>query len=82
MAADLAALGYTPTVLISSPSYAGWTEGDLAVPFLVQKGYHREYFAITRPQRAKYYCGSQHASRRADATTREASLAYSERSSR
>ncbi len=44
--ADLATFGYAPIVLLSSPPYRNRPEGELAVPFLVQKGYRREYFDI------------------------------------
>jgi len=44
--ADLALLGYAPIALISSPPYYDRPEGELAVPFLVAKGYPREMFAI------------------------------------
>jgi uncharacterized SAM-binding protein YcdF (DUF218 family) len=45
-AAELGTLGYAPTVLISSPPYAGRPEGELAVDFLVKRGFRREMFAI------------------------------------
>ena len=38
-AAELAKRGYAPVVLLSSPPYAGRPEGELTIPFLVQKGY-------------------------------------------
>ena len=45
-AAELNALGYAPTVLISSPPYAGRPEGELAVDFLVKRGFRKEMFAV------------------------------------
>ena len=45
-AAELGTRGYASTVLISSPPYAGRPEGELAVDFLVKKGFRRELFAI------------------------------------
>jgi len=45
-AAELSALGYAPTVLISGPPYAGRPEGELAVDFLVKRGFRREMFAV------------------------------------
>ncbi len=39
-------LRYAPTVLISSPPYYYRPEGELAIDFLVQKGYPRDKFAI------------------------------------
>jgi uncharacterized SAM-binding protein YcdF (DUF218 family) len=44
--AELARLGYAPTALISGPPYQGRPEGELAVEFLVQKGYPRELFQV------------------------------------
>jgi uncharacterized SAM-binding protein YcdF (DUF218 family) len=45
-AAELSTLGYAPTVLISGPPYAGRPEGELAVDFLVKRGFRREMFAV------------------------------------
>lgn len=45
-AAELGKAGYAPLVLISSPPYAGRPEGELAVDFLVKRGYPREMFDI------------------------------------
>ena len=45
-AAELGRHGYAPVVLISSPPYAGRPEGELAVEFLVKRGYRREMFAV------------------------------------
>ena len=45
-AAELNALGYAPTVLISGPPYAGRPEGELAVDFLVKRGFRREMFVV------------------------------------
>lgn len=45
-AADLGTLGYAPTVLISGPPYRGRPEGELAVDFLVKRGFRREMFAV------------------------------------
>lgn len=44
--AELGRLGYAPMVLISSPPYAGRPEGELAVAFLVKRGYPRQEFAV------------------------------------
>jgi len=44
--AELGTSGYAPTVLVSSPPYAGRPEGELAVEFLVKKGFRREMFSI------------------------------------
>jgi len=44
-AADLAALGYAPLVLVSSPPHGAGTEADLTVPFLLERGYRRELIA-------------------------------------
>jgi uncharacterized SAM-binding protein YcdF (DUF218 family) len=45
-AAELATLGYAPTVLISGPPYAGRPEGELAVDFLVKRGFPKRMFAV------------------------------------
>jgi uncharacterized SAM-binding protein YcdF (DUF218 family) len=45
-AAELGTLGYAPTVLISGPPYVNRPEGELAVDFLVQRGFRREMFAV------------------------------------
>jgi uncharacterized SAM-binding protein YcdF (DUF218 family) len=45
-AAELGYLGYAPVVLISSPPYAGRPAGELALDFMVQRGYPRDMFAI------------------------------------
>ena len=45
-AAELGKRGYAPTVLISSPPYAGRPEGELAIDFLVKQGFRREMFTI------------------------------------
>ena len=45
-AAELVTGGYAPLALISGPPYAGRPEGELAVDFLVQKGYPRDRFQI------------------------------------
>jgi uncharacterized SAM-binding protein YcdF (DUF218 family) len=45
-AADLCKLRYAPPVLISGPPYAGRPEGELAVDFLVKRGFAREMFAV------------------------------------
>lgn len=44
--AQLGRLGYAPLVLMSSPPYAGRPEGELAIDFLVKKGYPRQEFAV------------------------------------
>src|SRR5271169_4228877 len=44
--AELARLRYAPIALISGPPYQGRPEGELAVDFLVQKGYPREIFQV------------------------------------
>ena len=42
--AELGLQGFAPRVMISGPFYQGRPEGDLAIEFLVQKGYPRELF--------------------------------------
>jgi uncharacterized SAM-binding protein YcdF (DUF218 family) len=42
--AELARLRYAPIALFSGPPYVGRPEGELAIEFLVQKGYPRELF--------------------------------------
>lgn len=44
--ADLAEEGYAPLVLFSGPSYQGRPEGELAIAFLVQRGYPVKLFAV------------------------------------
>jgi uncharacterized SAM-binding protein YcdF (DUF218 family) len=44
--AELARYGYAPRVLFSGPPYGGRPEGDLAIDFLVNKGYPREIFQV------------------------------------
>ena len=44
--AELARIGYAPIALISGPPYRDRPEGELAVEFLVQKGYPRELFQV------------------------------------
>jgi len=44
--AELARLRYAPIAVISGPPYQGRPEGELAVDFLVQKGYPREIFRV------------------------------------
>ena len=44
--AELSTLGYAPIVLISGPPYAGRPEGELAVEFLVKRGFRKEMFAV------------------------------------
>jgi uncharacterized SAM-binding protein YcdF (DUF218 family) len=44
--AELARLRYAPIALISGPPYKNRPEGDLAVEFLVSKGYPRELFGV------------------------------------
>jgi uncharacterized SAM-binding protein YcdF (DUF218 family) len=44
--ADLAVQGYSTAVLISGPPYNQQPEGELAVNFLVSRGYPRSLFAV------------------------------------
>jgi uncharacterized SAM-binding protein YcdF (DUF218 family) len=44
--AELARLRYAPIALISGPPYRDRPEGELAVEFLVRKGYPRELFQV------------------------------------
>jgi uncharacterized SAM-binding protein YcdF (DUF218 family) len=44
--AELGRGGYAPLVLISSPPYYDRPEGELAVDFLVKRGYPKEMFAV------------------------------------
>jgi len=44
--ADLAKEGYAPLVLFSGPPYQGRPEGELAIAFLVQRGYPAKLFAV------------------------------------
>ena len=44
--ADLGKQKYAPLVLISGPPYRGRPEGELAVDFLVSRGYPRSLFAV------------------------------------
>jgi uncharacterized SAM-binding protein YcdF (DUF218 family) len=44
--AELARLRYAPIALFSSPPYVGRPEGELAIEFLVQKGYPKELFQV------------------------------------
>jgi uncharacterized SAM-binding protein YcdF (DUF218 family) len=44
--AELARLGYAPIALISGPDYRDRPQGDLAVDFLVKKGYPRSLFQV------------------------------------
>ncbi len=44
-AGDLVRQGYAPNVLVSGPrGFYGYAESDLAVPFVVKKGYPAEWF--------------------------------------
>ena len=45
-AAELGTVGYASTVLISGPPYRGRPEGELAVDFLVKRGFPGEMFAV------------------------------------
>jgi uncharacterized SAM-binding protein YcdF (DUF218 family) len=45
-AAELAAQGLAPLVLISGPHYYGRPEGELAIEFLVKQGYRSDLFAV------------------------------------
>jgi uncharacterized SAM-binding protein YcdF (DUF218 family) len=44
--AELAKEGYAPLVLFSGPLYRGRPEGELAITFLVQRGYPAKLFAV------------------------------------
>jgi uncharacterized SAM-binding protein YcdF (DUF218 family) len=44
--AELGRLRYAPVVLFSSPPYNDRPEGDMAIDFLVPKGYPREIFQV------------------------------------
>jgi uncharacterized SAM-binding protein YcdF (DUF218 family) len=44
--ADLAKQSYAPIALISGPPYRDRPEGEMAIDFLVQKGYPREIFQV------------------------------------
>ena len=45
-AAELAVLGYSQTVLISSPPYHGRPEGEFAIDLLASQGYPRQLFSV------------------------------------
>ena len=47
--ADLGMHAFAPRVMISGPFYQGRPEGDLAIDFLVQKGYPHELFVSFAP---------------------------------
>jgi uncharacterized SAM-binding protein YcdF (DUF218 family) len=44
--AELARLGYAPIALISGPPYHERPQGELAIEFLVKKGYPKELFQV------------------------------------
>jgi len=44
--AELARQGYAPVVLLSSPPYRGLPQGELSIPFLVQKGYREDNLQV------------------------------------
>ena len=50
--AELGARGFAPRVLISGPPYGSQSESDLAIRFLVEKGYAKELF-LGFPHQAK-----------------------------